>query len=375
VSQTSGWTFGVLSLARRIGPLLLAVAALFAAWPAAVRGAPSEFFGVTPSLTPDASDIQLMAQAKVGNLRMPIGWEELEPSPGDYRFGDLDRVVAEAAAQGITLRPFVFGTPPWARDCRGIPDFYCGSVTPMRTVLGRQRWPLFLEHLVSRYGPNGSFWTDNGDAYSPPYTPIRAWEIWDEPNSAIFLRPHPTPDAYLDLLRPASMAIREADPTAKIILAGLFGTPPNGMTMWRFLDRLYRTKGARSLFDAIALHPYSPNIRGIRYQLERARRVLVQHRARRTPIYLSEFGWGSASGKSELFKGVKGQASILRAAFRYVLANRKRYRLKEADWFSWRDIPAGQAGPCVLCESFGLLDSNHGPKPSLRAFASFTGGA
>jgi len=361
-------------LARRI-PSLIAVTAALWAWAVPAHASPSGFFGVTPSITPDNADIQLMGRARIGNIRMPFGWEELEPSPGTYSFGETDRVVATAAAEGIPIRPFVFGSPPWARDCSGIPDFYCGSVTPMRTAVGRERWPRLLSELVSRYGPHGSFWTDTTDAYTPSYEPITSWEIWDEPNSAIFLRPKPTPGAYVRLLRPASVAIRAADPNATILLAGLFGTPPGGMTMWRFLDRLYRLRGARNLFDAIALHPYSPNVRGIHYQLEKARQVLSDRHARRTPIYLTELGWGSATGKSELFKGVEGQASALRSAFRYVLRNRKRYRLAEADWFSWRDIPSGQAGSCVLCESFGLVHADHAPKPSLSAFAAFTGGS
>ena len=39
--------------------------------------------------------------------------------------------------------------------------------------------------------------------------------------------------------------------------------------MWRFLDRLYGFKGAKKTFDAVAIHPYSPNIKGIEYQLKK----------------------------------------------------------------------------------------------------------
>jgi hypothetical protein len=362
----------------KLRPLLAAVLTLGVAFGAGVTPASAAtpgFFGVTSTFQPDSSDLSAMGQARVGNLRLPFGWEELEPSPGTYNFSNFDRVMAGAAAQGIPVRPFVFGTPPWARECTGIPAFYCDRVTPMRSALGRQRWPLLLQTLVSRYGPQGSFWTDPSDAYSPPYDPITEWQLWNEPNSATYMRPKPTPKAYFQLLASGSAAIRQVDPSAKILLAGLFGTPPNGMTMWSFLDRLYRFKGARALFNGVAIHPYSPNIRGIRFQLRKARQVLSAHHSRRTPIYLTEIGWGSGRGKSNLYKGIKGQASMLKTAFKFTLKNRRRYGIAGVDWFSWRDIPADMSGNCTLCTSFGLLNLDHSPKPAFAAFTRFTGGS
>ena len=357
---------------RALIVLVLAASAVASVTPAAIA-APG-FFGVTSTFQPDGADLARMGQAHVGNLRLPFGWEELEPSPGTYNFSNFDRVMAGAAALGIPVRPFVFGTPPWARDCSGIPAFYCDRVTPMRSAIGRQRWPLMLQALVARYGPRGSFWTDPSDAYAPPYDPITEWQLWNEPNSATYMRPKPTPKAYYQLLRSATPAIHQVDPGARIILAGLFGTPPNGMTMWRFLDKLYRFKHVRGLFDAVALHPYSPNIKGIAFQLRKARQVLQRRHAKRTKVYLTEIGWGSGHGRSNLYKGVKGQKKMLKAAFKFSRKNRKRYRIAGVDWFSWRDIPADMSGNCALCTSFGLLNLDHTPKPALAAFTRFTGG-
>jgi polysaccharide biosynthesis protein PslG len=360
---------------RSVWPAVVATAVtLILAAPAQSPAAANGFFGVTSTFQPDTADLSRMGQAHVGNLRLPFGWEELEPIPGTYNFSNFDRIVAGAAAQGIPVRPFIFGTPPWARDCTGVPAFYCDRVTPMRSALGAQRWPLLWQALASRYGTHGSFWSDNTDAYSPPYDPITHWQLWNEANSATYMRPKPTPKAYYQLLLSGSRALHQADPKAKVLLAGLFGTPPNGITMWRFLDRLYRFKGVRGLFSGVALHPYSPNIKFLRFQLQKARQVLRLRHAKRTPIYLTEIGWGSGRGNSGLYKGTRGQARMLRAAFKFSRKNRKQYRLAGVDWFSWRDIPANMSGNCDICTSFGLLNLDHSPKPALTAFTAFTGG-
>jgi polysaccharide biosynthesis protein PslG len=373
----------------RIRPYLAAAIAvlvtLLGAIPA-TAGAKSSagFFGVTTTLTPTNTDLQLMGQARVGILRIPFGWSELQPiEGGPYNFTDLDRVVAGAASAGVRIEPFFFGTPAWARNCTGVPDFYCDRVSPLASPVGAAAWPPMLRAVVARYGTRGTFWSDPHDAYSPPYMPITEWQVWNEPNSPKYLRPSPTPRAYYDLLSVAAAAIRSADPSARIMLAGLYGTPPagndgmRGLSMWNFLDRLYRIKGAKGLFDDAALHPYANNVKGIVFQLIRGRAVMRKHHDR-AGIYLTELGWASGvrgpAGNSPLLMGPSGQSRALARTFSWALSARKRFGLRRVDWFSWRDMAANTAANCVLCESFGLMDYNYGPKPALSAFARFTGG-
>ena len=352
--------------------------ALMASAGQALAAGPSGFFGVTTIFAPSNEDLARMGRAHVAVLREPFGWSELEPAQGTYNFADFDRIVAGAASQGITVLPFVYGTPPWARNCSGIPSFYCDRVTPLRSPQGRQRWPELLRALVDRYGPHGTLWTDPNDAYSPPYHPIRTWQIWNEANSATYFRPKPQPKAYYQLLKLASNAIRSRDPSAQIMLAGLFGTPPKpGISLWNFIDRLYELKKAKKLFSAVAVNPYSPNIKGIAYQLGRTRRVMAAHHDKQTPLFITEMGWGSdtsATGGSPLYKGLAGQSQMLGKSFNFAIKNRKRYRLRGVSWFSWRDLPPDKVGNCILCESFGLLSADGSAKPAFGSFVGFTGG-
>jgi hypothetical protein len=360
----------------RVAAAITVLAGLaFAGTTPAPAGASSQFFGVTTTASPTNTDLERMGRARVGVLRHPFSWDELQPiQGGPYNFAELDRIVAGAASQGVTVVPFLFGTPAWARNCAGVPAFYCDRVTPLASAQGSAGWTALLQALVARYGPRGTLWSDSTDAHSPPYVPIRKWQIWNEPNSPKYLRPRPTPGAYFALLKASARAIHSQDPSAQIMLGGLYGTPPKpGISMWRFLDRLYRYKGAKKLFDEVALHPYSPNIGGITAQLRRGKKVIRDHRDR-AKMVLTELGWGSGAGHSSLYRGLGGQSAMLTAAFKFSLRARKRFGVAGVDWFSWRDLPPGAGGNCDLCESFGLLNMNYAAKPALAAFTTFTGG-
>jgi polysaccharide biosynthesis protein PslG len=365
-------------------PAVLAVTGLIFCWGAserAVAAVAPQFLGVTPApQLPTDQDIQRMGSARVGTMRFMLNWGQVEPVQGaGYNFSEIDRVIAGAAQQGITVLPFVYGTPPWARNCAGVPASACDRVSPLTTPQGRQGWANFLAAAVARYGPKGTLWTNPSDAFSPPFRPVTRWQIWSEPNSPNFFRPRVSPKAYKQLLSLSVSTIRGADPGATFVLGGMFATPPKpGMSMRKFLDRLYGLKGVKALFDAVALHPYAPNVAGIRAQLVLGRQVMNEHHDSKTRVEVTEIGWGSAThgpGGRGLFKGVAGQASLLKQSFKFLLKNRKRFKIVGVDWFSWKDIGAGQAGFCILCESFGLLNADSSAKPSLAAFASFTGGS
>jgi polysaccharide biosynthesis protein PslG len=345
------------------------------------------FFGVTPApQLPTNQDLQRMGRARVGTVRFMLNWAEVQPSRGGpYNFSELDRVVARSAQQGITALPYFYGTPVWARNCSRVPAFYCDRVSPLASRQGRRGWVNFLAAVVARYGTRGTLWFNPRTCVpvveicvteaSPPYRPITRWQIWSEPNSPKFFRPKVSPKKYRALLKVSVKTIRRADPGAKIVLGGLFGTPPKpGMSMRKYLDGLYRLKGVKRLFDEVALHPYARNIKGIKAQLKQGRRVMRQHRDAKTPVALTEIGWGSATSTKGLFKGIAGQASLLTNSFNFILKNRKRFKISGVEWFSWRDIVAGGAGFCTLCESFGLLNADYSAKPSLSAFVGFTGG-
>ncbi|MGN6200919.1 MAG: hypothetical protein ACTHNY_00745 [Solirubrobacterales bacterium] len=54
-------------------------------------------------------------------VRVPVFWFEVEPQRGRYDFDQLDATIAMAAARGIRVLPFLYGSPSWVADQAAVP--------------------------------------------------------------------------------------------------------------------------------------------------------------------------------------------------------------------------------------------------------------
>jgi hypothetical protein len=321
--------------------------------PAVARPAvPGGFFGVVPQSPLGARDFKRM-HGVVGTLRIPIYWPQVEPRAGELDFAALDATVSAAAAAGVRVLPFVYGTPAWL------------AATPTRPPLGargRSAWVGFLRALVNRYGSNGELWRGRG----PGRVPIRQWQIWNEPNFLLFWRPRPSPSGYARLLRISARTIRTTDPGAQVVAAGL-APVEGGMLPWTFLRKLYAVPGVRATFDLAAVHPYSASLGGMAYQVRKARQVMAAAGDGGKPLLISELGVASDSLLPTPFNwGLKGQASFLRRAYGLLLGARQRWHIAGIDWYAWQDMSTADPH-CVFCEYAGLFDSSGQPKAAWRA--------
>jgi hypothetical protein len=345
--------------------LLIAVCALALALPAGARAvAPPGFIGMSPQNPLTEQDFELMEEAGITSVRLPLFWGSVEsryPAFAAADWSNFDYNVTLAAEHGMSIFPFVWGTPGWVASSP--------NVLPVRTAWQRWAWMDFLREAAHRYGPGGSLWRDNPDL---PRFPIRKWEIWNEENLVNFAH-DPNPERFADLVRISGAVLHRIDRGSKVIVGGLFGrplqTPPNVMSSL-FLNRLYRSRPVKRFFDGVALHPYLAEASGMRAQIENLRRVMRRHRDGVTPLYVTEMGWGSDSGESRWEKGMFGQARELNEAFSLLLGNRRRWRIGGLDWFSWVDQPSG----CQFCDSAGLLTEDRAAKPAWYAFNTWTNG-
>jgi hypothetical protein len=336
--------------------------------------APKGFFGIGPQATLTDKDAEYMKAGGIESVRWPLSWAGIQPTAkGGYHWESFDQVVAVTAKQGLTVLPFFYGTPRWAAHKE--------TTLP---ISGRasKAWTAFLAAAVKRYGPGGEFWSLHapGVQYQTVISkplPIRSWQVWNEANFFYFAYPV-SPQRYAKLLKISSPAIKRVDPSAKVILTGLFGEPTagaaRGMPAAKFLEILYRTPGIKSFFDGIALHPYAVDAETLEELVEALHDVTVENHDR-VPLYITEMGWGSQNDfKIVAFEqGIRGQVKQLKASYDYLLENRNRLDLKQVYWFSWKDLPDS----CSFCDSVGLFHSSakrFKPKPAWHAFVGLTGG-
>jgi hypothetical protein len=168
------------------------------------------------------------------------------------------------------------------------------------------------------------------------------------------------------MLRAAHDAIKQVDPGARIVLAGM----PN--FMWQDIESIYKIPGARALFDAVAAHPFTTQPAGVITILQRVRAVMNRYGDRHKPLYASEVSWPSSLGKSSQHFGFEtteaGQAQRISQLLPLLAANRRGLGLAGFDWSTWvtRDQPGDKS-----FEFAGLFKDPHGhliAKPAYSAF-------
>ena len=174
-----------------------------------------------------------------------------------------------------------------SRPCPEIPDGSraLSARPPLDSPEAERAWQDFLEALVKRYGPNGSYWTHEYQQQYPDAIPmpIEAWQVWNEPNLSKYFAPKPSAPEYAHLVDISGKAIKSQDPKALIVLAGM---PGNGdVNAWTFLDELYGQPGFAGNFDVAALHPYGRNIGEVATQIQKVRAAMDrERRARHAPV-------------------------------------------------------------------------------------------
>jgi hypothetical protein len=321
--------------------------------------APRAFYGVIPANDPDSTEIARMGAGKVGTLRINFVWGAVQPTAGSaYDWSHYDAIIGPAAEQGIRVLPTVYSSPAWAADRPNHP--------PSKDHLNDFR--AFVQAAAARYGANGTYWTEHP---TTPKLPVIDWQLWNEVNSPSFWFRKPSAKQYVGLLRVFNGGVKAGDPSAKVVLAGLFRTPQikNGIDLDRFLPQIYRRK-AKGLFDAVALHPYATTPRDALEAVKETRKIMGRFKDRRTPLWITEVGWATGGNPpTALTVSPQRQASYLRKTYGMMARNRGRLKIAGVIWYSWRDVP----GPIWFFHT-GLFTQDFDPKPAWDAFVGLTGG-
>jgi hypothetical protein len=362
-------------MGRRLGfPTPMRIAALVAvvatacalAAPADAHAASKRFFGVVydrdvseaPAATQDAQ-FALMKKTGVRTVRRVFSWAATQPTEGEPpNFADIDTLVARAARNDIEILPIVMYAPAWARKSSDPSDV----ASPPRS---NDDYVAFLNALVARYGPAGSFWTEHPEVTKRP---LRIWQIWNEPQLRYQWSDKDWEASYGRLLNAAHDALKKADPGSKVVLAGATNFA------WDALESLYDKGHIKGQFDIAALHPYTGSAGRVVKAAQLFRAVLKNHGDTRKPVWITELAWPASKGRVKPPSGLaalpttdRGMATRLTRAYR-LLARAK--IVQRAYWYTWAsaykkdDGIFGFTGLQRYDPASGVFTST----PALRAF-------
>jgi hypothetical protein len=321
--------------------------------------APRSFYGVMAADDPTSAEAARMEEGGVGTLRINLVWAWVQPdSPTEFDWDHYDQVIGDAALNGIRVLPTVYGSPRWAAIKQNYPPWQ-DNVNAFHA---------FAFAAAQRYGANGTFWSSHPEI---PKLPVVWWQLWNEVSSSNFWDATPKAAEYVDLLRIFRDGIKEGDPGARILLAGLFPTPiaPNSIPFKPYLRALYR-RGAKPLFDGAAIHPYGATPLVSLQRIREMRRVMSRYGDNRTPIWVTEIGWATNGLPSPVTVSPSDQEIYLVSTYRKLVAARERLNIAGVVWFSFRD-----SGGTIWVENTGLLTEGLEAKPSWTGFARLTGGS
>jgi hypothetical protein len=314
-----------------------------------------------------------MVSDGVQTVRVAFNWAAAQPfaSAGDVpadRQGEFvpgpdgrpisydvtDQVVGNAAAHGLTVLPTLLYAPVW--DAKSNPY---GIPIPDQV----QPYVAFAAAMVQRYGPKGTFWSENPQI---PKLPVRMWQIWNEPNIPAYW-PQPFAKSYVGLLHAAHDAIKQADPMAKIVLGAMTNFA------WRALGEVYRISGARKLFDIVAVNGFTATPKDVILYWQFTRRAMAHFKDGHKPLLATEISWPSAQGQStqkqDFATTEKRQAQNVAGILPLIAKYRTRLRLTGFYYYTWIDAEH-RGGPVFSFAGLQRLTSGGQVrvKPALKAF-------
>ncbi len=262
-------------------------------WPIPTRFATPEV-GINAHLWWDRwaaqHDWQLIQEANFRWVKQRLPWVNVRPfQERAYDWSLSDQIVSEAASRDIKLLLRLDGAPQWAEVTAK------SDATPAPPV-ELEAWATFCSAVAERYRGQ-----------------VAGYQIWNEPNlTREWSGQQPNPAAYVELLRVCAFSIKQADPAALVITAGLAPTgsgPPHALPDEDFLRGMYEA-GAAPYFDLLGVHApgyaappetspaeaaATPGYGGQRFftfrHVEDLRAIMEEYGDTHKQIALLEFGW------------------------------------------------------------------------------------
>ncbi len=163
--------------------------------------------------------VGLMQEAGVGWVRVDFLWQDIEPKSGEFSFNKYDEMVDVLTKSGIQVLGILNYATDWASSCG---KWNCPPGDNSAFVN-------YAQKVIGRYKDK-----------------VKHWEVWNEPDSAIYWNPQDGLKSYCKLLKEVYLAAKKIDPGCKILNGG-FSNPTVSVS------KLYEN-GAKDYFDIMNIH-------------------------------------------------------------------------------------------------------------------------
>lgn len=290
-----------------------------------------------------------MAAAKVGWVRIDVGWDGLESSRDVYSGWYTNRTdfcVNEANKRGLKVLITLHRTPGWANSNAGT------SVPPTN-----------LSDFADFAGWAARYFKGR----------VAAWEVWNEPDPSQSFWTG-TVDQYVSMLKLAYPKFKAGDPGAKVVLGGC--TYNNDA----WIGQVY-SLGAKDSFDVLATHPYQgkanqpPEYAGDSHvwwftHFPAVLNVMNKYGDGAKEVWFTEFGWSSHANTSstpdwQLGVTEQEQGDYLVRAIKYTEANYP--NVTNMFWYNERN----RTNTDIQNSNYGLLYSDLSEKPAYATLKNF----
>jgi polysaccharide biosynthesis protein PslG len=230
--------------------------------------------------------VRMAREAGIHWVKQQFIWAEIEPQPGQFRWGKYDAIVDLCETYGLQVIARLDGAPNWSRQDDSMPGRPPDNIEDYGAFVTR-----FVQHYQGR---------------------IQHIQIWNEPNLYIEWGNRPVdPVGYVAMLRTAYQRAKKVDPNVYVLSAPLaitLGEPHPEPGKWRamndlqFLEEMYEA-GAASYFDILSANAFgmdlppddepSPGtLNFARASLQRE--IMVRYGDAHKAVWFNEFAWNAA---------------------------------------------------------------------------------
>ncbi|MFH1281162.1 MAG: family 1 glycosylhydrolase [Candidatus Omnitrophota bacterium] len=284
--------------------------------------------------------ISLMQSAGVGWVRLDFLWQDIEPVEGKFDFVKYDKVVELLKVKGIHILGVLHYSADWASSCG---EWNCPPKDNKIFVN-------YASKIIQRYKDQ-----------------VKYWEVWNEPDSAVYWKQQDSLKSYGGLLKDVYLAAKEIDPECKILNGGI----ANGLAS---INHLY-DNGTQDYFDILNLHFFETPLHGqnaikaVASYAKLAYKVMVRNGDAHKKIWITEIGCPGLHRKLSTNNWWMGnnpteaqQAQWLKDVYTELLKNPQ---VEKIFWAFFRDTKKHWDNGV---DYFGLVRWDYSIKPSFKAY-------